>query len=497
MNVLPLFVVIPLVAAFLMPVLSRAWNKFPEVCGLVVSGFIMGLSIWMLKFSTQTIVYYAGGWEPIDGIPVGIAMVMDGLTVIMLLVINIVGFLVVLYSLNYMTRYTGNSKYYTLFLLMMAGLNGVVLAGDLFNIFVFLEISSIASCALVAFGVEAEELEASFKYQVLGDVASGIILLGIAIFYQLTGTLNLADASRVLDKIGINPAVIFIGVLFLVGFSLKAALMPFHAWLPDAHSSAPAPISAMLSGVVIKVLGIYALCRIFFNVIGVTSVILSVFMILGTISIVLGVFLALGQWDFKRLLAYHSISQIGYIMLGLGLGTPLGILGGLFHLLNHTVFKSLLFLNAGSVEYTTDTRDLKALGGLNQRMPVTGNTSLIASFSIAGLPPFNGFWSKLIIVIACVQAKQYFFSAWAILGSIMTLASFLKVQRFVFFGALKEQWKAIKEVPFWMCLSMIILSLFSIGMGLFLIPSIKAFILDPAVNVLSNGMDYAKMVLGE
>jgi multicomponent Na+:H+ antiporter subunit D len=496
MNFLPLFVAVPLGMAFLTPVLSKWWRGFPDLAGNLSTGFLMALSLWSIQFAKQTSVYYVGGWKPINDIPIGIYIVLDGLTVLMLLVVNVVGFFATLYSVSYMKHYTDKGKYYTLFLLMITGLNGVVVSGDLFNIFVFFEITAIASYALVAFGVEAEELEASFKYQVLGGVASSLILFGIALFYYFTGTLNLADASRVLAEKGTNPVVYFVGILFVVGFSLKGALMPFHAWLPDAHPSAPAPISAMLSGVVIKVLGVYAICRVFFNVIGITPNLLSVLMVLGTVSMVAGVFLALAQWDFKRLLAYHSVSQMGYIVLGIGLGTPLGILGGLFHLMNHTVFKSLLFLNAGSVEYATGTRNLKRLGGLREKMPVTGNTSMVASFSIAGLPPFNGFWSKLVIVIACVQAGHPIYAFWAILGSIMTLASFLKVQRYTFLGGKKPMWEHIREVPVWMCIAMIVLAVLSTAMGLLLIPFFKTAILDPAVQVFSNGASYAASVLG-
>jgi multicomponent Na+:H+ antiporter subunit D len=496
MNWLPLFVAVPLGMAFITPIFAKWWKGSPDILGNITMGFLMAMSLWSLRFARQTSVYFVGGWEPVNGIPIGITMVLDGLTVLILLAINIIGFVSTIYSISYMKHYTDKGKYYTLFLLMIAGLNGVAVSGDLFNMFVFFEIAAIASYALVAFGVEAEELEASFKYQVLGGVASAILLLGIAVFYYLTGTLNLADASRVLADKGGNPAVYFAGVLFLAGFSLKGALMPFHAWLPDAHPSAPAPISAMLSGVVIKVLGVYAICRIFFNVIGTTPALLSVLMVLGTASMVIGVFLALGQWDFKRLLAYHSISQMGYIILGIGLGTPLGILGGLFHLINHTVFKSLLFLNAGSVEYATGTRNLKRLGGLMEKMPVTGNTAMVASFSIAGLPPFNGFWSKIIIVMACIQAGHPVYAFWAILGSLMTLASFLKVLRYAFWGEKKQNWEQLREAPVWMCAAMIVLAVLSTVMGLLLIPFCKAAVLDPAVRVLSDGLSYAVRVLG-
>jgi len=498
MSYLPLFVAVPLGAAFLTPIISRFWKQWADWITVLSSGFLMLLSLYMIRLADQTIIYNAGGWQPVDGIPIGITMVADGLTVIMLLIVNVIGFLVTIYSINYMNHYTEKGKFYTLFLLMMTGLNGVVISGDLFNLFVFLEITAIASYALVAYGVGAEELEASFKYQVLGGTASAVILLGIAIFYQLTGTLNLADAARVFAERGMSPSVLFVAVLFLAGFSLKAALMPFHAWLPDAHPSAPAPISAMLSGVVIKVLGVYTLIRLFFNVFDINAIpaVRTVFLSLGTLSMLAGAYLALGQKDFKRMLAYSSISQIGYVVFAFGLGTRLGYLGGLLHLMNHAAFKSLLFLNSGAVVYQTDNRDMEQMGGLARSMPVTGITSLTGAFSISGIPPLAGFWSKIIIVYAAVQAGQYVLAGLAIVASIVTLAYYLKMQRLVFFGELARAYEKIREVPVLMCAAMIILAVMSACLGVLLLPGIRNIILEPAVNVIAGGIQYAQMVLG-
>ncbi len=422
-------------------------------------------------------------------------MVLDGLTAFMLVTLNLVSFLVTIYSVSYMNKYTAKYRFYTLFMLMLAGMNGVIITGDMFNLFVFLEISAIASYALVAFGTEAEELEASFKYAIMGSVASCFILLGIALLYSYTSSLNMADIASVLATKRPSNIITFISVLFLMGFGLKAALVPFHAWLPDAHPSAPAPISAMLSGVLIKVLGIYALSRVFFNVLGVSSTLLFILIILGIISMSVGAFLAIGQRDIKRMLAYSSISQIGYVIFAVGIGTPLAMLGGLFHLFNHAIFKSLLFLNSGAVEYSTHTRDLQQMGGLNRRLPVTGNTSLIGSMSISGIPPLSGFWSKLIIIIAAVQARYIGTAVIAVLISVLTLAYYLKLQRYAFFGELNNKWERIKEVPLFMKLSMIILSVLCIIAGLVLIPSLQGFI-NQAVDVLLSGRDYAGIVLG-
>ncbi len=492
---LPLFIIISLGAAFLISLFGRKSKFLCDAIGNVSTFalFVMSVySLFVVKHS-GAIIYKIGGWVP----PLGICFVLDGLTAFMLVTLNLVSFLIAVYSISYMEKYTDKYRFYCLFMLMVAGMNGVIITGDIFNLFVFLEIASVASYALVAFGTEAEELEAAFKYAVMGAVASSFILLGIALLYSYASTLNMADLSVVIAQKGFNMVILFVSVLFIGGFGIKSALVPFHAWLPDAHPSAPASISAMLSGVLIKVLGIYSLIRIFFNIFGVSEIMLLILTSLGAISLLVGVFLAIGQWDLKRLLAYHSISQIGYVVLAIGLGTPLGILGGLFHLFNHSIFKSLLFLNSGAVEYATDNRNLKQMGGLKEKMPVTANTSWLASMAISGIPPFNGFWSKLLIIMACVQANRIGLAIVAVVGSILTLASFMKVQKFAFFGKLNSTLEKVKEVPMSMRLSMIAFGLICLLGGVLLIPQVSEYFLKPAAEVLSAGTQYAVTVLGE
>jgi len=344
---------------------------------------------------------------------------------------------------------------------------------------------------------------------VLGSIGSLFVLFAVALVYGNTGSLNMAYISKAIASRGLNVGLTFALGLFIAGFGLKAALVPFHAWLPDAHPSAPAPISAMLSGVLIKTLGIYALVRIIFNVFGVSVSVSWVLITLGVLSMLVGVFLAVGQWDLKRLLAYHSISQMGYVVLGIGIGAlilarsgniawaSLAILGGLFHLLNHAVFKSLLFLTSGSVQMSTGTRQLKQMGGLAEKMPFTRATCTIASASIAGVPPFNGFWSKLIIVFAAAQAQLWTLAAVTVIVSLVTLISFLKVQRYVFLGELPENLQQTKENKGSMLVAMVFLACLCVLMGLLvLVPSLRASILDPAVKVLTDGLGYSANVIG-
>jgi len=521
---LPLFVAVPLGAAFLLPLLGRMRARwFLDATAVVVAAALFGLALTVLLSSAAGAVW-VGGWRPGGG-PLGINLYVDGLTRLMLLMMSMVTLAAVIFSVQYMERFTGKALYYSLFFLMVAGMNGVVMTGDLFNLYVFLEVAAVSSYALVAFGCESEELEASFKYLVLGALGSTFALFGVGLCYNQTGTLNMAQIAGFVQTQGVNPVLLLAAGLFFAGFGLKAAMVPFHAWLPDAHPSAPAPISAMLSGVLIKALGVYALCRIFFNVLGAAGgAFPSVLMVLGALSMVIGVLLAVGQWDFKRLLAYHSISQMGYVVLAVGLAgklleraaaaggatTPtllrtvaaLALLGGLFHLFNHAAFKSLLFLCAGATEYAAGTRDLKKLGGMADRLPVTGACCRIAALSISGVPPFNGFWSKLIIIVALAKAgavlgnATYFWLAgMTVLVSFLTLVSFVKVQRYVLQGEVKPENDRVREVPVWMCTAMVLLAVVCLGAGI-LYPLIEGDLLSPAQEALSNGLQYARTVLG-
>lgn len=494
----PLFTAIPLAAAFLNLLLSKISMKVSDYIAFLVTGILAVMSVMMLF--EAPFIYAVGNWRP----PLGILLVSDGLSSMMLVVINVIGLLAVIYSMKYMTTYTAKPKFYTLFLLMIAGMNGVVITGDMFNLYVFLEIASIASYALVGFGTGKKELEASFKYLILGGVASTAILFGIAFLYSMTGTLTMPDLAQQIEAIGMTKTISFVVALFIMGFGLKASAVPFHAWLPDAHPSAPAPISAMLSGVLIKALGIYTLMRVLYNIIGANALISAIIMFLGALSMIVGVFLAVGQTDFKRMLAYHSISQMGYVTVGLGLGlnpnvdpvvAALGLFGGLFHLVNHAVFKSCLFLCAGAFEFRTGTREKSEMGGLIKKMPVTSTTCSIASLSISGVPPFNGFWSKLIIILALIKAGYWIYGSIAVLAAFLTLISFVRLQGSVLFGKLPEKFASVKEAPFAMTLPLIVLAILCLGIGL-AYPWVEHGLLVAARDALLDKMAYMNYLIG-
>lgn len=485
------FIVIPLLIAALLPLIGKFSKKLiPDVLTNAALAFLLFNSILLVKpiFNHGAIIQNVNWF----GEKINLQVALDGFNLFMLFTISLVSLCVSLFSIDYLEHYGHKAGFYALLLVMIAGMNGLVLVPDLFSIYLFLEVAAISSYALVAFGLGYDELEASFKYLMLSVVASAFALLSITIIFGMTGSLNFQAVAQALQDLNARYVIGVCAAFFIMGFGLKAALVPFHAWLPDAHPSAPAPISAMLSGLLIKVSGIYALFRITFSLFGMTPLLSQVLMAVGTISIVVAALLALGQKDIKRMLAYSSISQVGYIVLGLALGTPLGIAGGLFHLFNHAVAKGLLFLNSGSIQHITGTRNLEELGGLGKRAPITAGTNLVGALSIAGVPPLAGFWSKLIIIIALIQAKQLGYALIAILASILTLWYYLLIQRKAFFGKISEKWLQIKEAPFWMSAANIILALICILVGIFFTPVFKTWI-SPAAEALARGIQQVLM----
>ena len=506
---LPFFVIVPLGAAFLALVLKRPVPRAPALLALAAcfALVIMAVSL-VLSGANSAMLLGARGVEVVDGeeYVTGIALVGDGLARLFLLVVAVVSTAAAVFSIQYLRGRTGRGSFYPLFCLLIAGMNGVVLAGDIFNLYVFLEIATIASCALVAFYTLGKEIEAAFKYLILGSIAASAILLGIGTLYAATGHLNMAQLAVAIRGGEVDPTLLtFATVLFLMGFGLKAAMMPFHAWLPDAHPSAPAPISAMLSGLLIKTCGIYALVRVLYTVVGMTPAIQTILFALGSISMVVGVLLALGQDDLKRLLAYSSVSQMGYVMVALAANTWLGVAAALFHAANHAAFKSALFLSSGSLERVAHTRKLSEMGGLLDKAPATSAGAIGASLSISGVPPFNGFWSKLLILIALVQSGHPIIAAVAAGTAVLTLATFVGVQRRAIFGALPERLglHRVREVPASMFVPVLTLVLLCLAMGLLWPAGGDSLIGSAADAVRASGEgppaldEYVRLVMGK
>lgn len=452
----------------------------------------------------EVITYWLGNREPAGGFAIGIAMEVDALSLFFGLLIATAVFVSGIYSLQYMALDDNIPQYYTLFLMLAGGVIGLVLSGDIFNMFIMVEILTFASVALTAFRNKAfGALEAAFKYLVVGCMGSTCILAGTIMLYAQAHTLNFAQLSAIIPANMNNSTKIAFALLY-IGFSTKAFVVPFHPLAADAHGAAPASISVLISGVLTKS-GIYAIIRLtffLFQCISQSSFQLLLCLV-GSVSMFLCVTMALAQHDFKRLLAYHSISQIGYVLTAVGLCTAMGFSAGIYHALNHTLFKGLLFLAAGAVLHETGTTNLDELGGLSKKMPFTTVMFLIGAFSISGIPPFNGFASKWQIYQACYQKAvesgsfgYVIVTVVCLITSVLTLASFVKVSQSVFFGRLPSKYEGVKEVPFSMKLGMGIFAVLCIVTGL-LPDKVGQFLTKPATVAAFDANGYIDAMMGE
>jgi proton-translocating NADH-quinone oxidoreductase chain N len=390
----------------------------------------------------------------------------DNLSIVLLLSIGIVVFTTILVGWQTIKGAKQRFNFVNLVLVAMTGMNGTVMLTDLFSLYIFIEITAVASFVLIAFQRDLNALEGAFKYIILSATATVMMLLSISILLIFAGGTSFASVGSAVRQSGDNPLVIFAVGIFICGLLIKGGIVPFHGWLPAAYSAAPPAASVLLAGIATKASGIYALIRLVTSVFANNESINHVLLIAGTVSILVGAFAALGQSDFKRMLAYSSISQVGYIILGLGCGTNLGIVGAVFHLFNHSIFKSLLFVNSAAVEQQSGTTDMNKLGGLGSKMPITNATSLIAFLSTAGVPPLAGFWSKLIIVIALWQNGLHVYAVIAVLASLLTLGYLLMMQRKVFFGILGAGMENVKEAGFGIVFPASILAAITLGVGL-------------------------------
>lgn len=493
MAIIPLYFTIPLISAFLIPILSKIFKPLVWIWTTIVSFllFIMALYGIVITQEIPVIVYKMGNWPP----PLGIVMAFDSFSALMVLAISIIVFTCSLFSLRFLERFTGSWKFYTLFMLMTAGMMGIVITGDLFNMFVFLEIAAISSYALVAFGIEAEELEASFKYMVMGEIGGLTFLLAIALIYAKLSTLNLADISISLQLIRDTTFFWMVLGLMLFAFSIKAGLVPFHSWVPDAYPAAPAPISGLLAGICTKVFGVYTAARMIFNVFALSResdpLFFNILIGLGMLSIAFAGVTALYQKDYKRLLAYSSISQVGFIMLGFGIGNFYGVVGAVFYILAHSFAKALLFYTSGSVVYATGNRDIGRLNGLGEDMPTTAWSYRIGFLSVVGIPPLIGFFAKLFIIIGAVQAGFLWLAVVAVVLSILSLAYLLKIENNVF---MKKGKGRAPAAPFTMRIAMVFLVVLIVVFGVGFQP-INNFIIEPAAHALLRGIEYSSMVI--
>ena len=434
--------------------------------GFALSGFMLYQLSSQALSSPMVVPIHAGVFEA--------CLRVDALSVFAAAIFLAMGFLVTVYSLKYMERDTGLSLYYTLLLAMITGMLGVVAAGDFFTLFVFWEFMCIPSYVLVAFRKQQwEPVEAGFKYLVMSSAGSATILYGMSILYGLTGTLNFAQLSVVMTSAAANVWGYVSLAFILIGFGVKASMFPLHTWLPDAHPAAPSSISALLSGIVIKA-GVYGIIRTLFMIFIPSQfswqVTLAVF---AALTMTYGNITALLQKDIKRLLAYSSIAQMGYILFAISTATSYGLTAGLMHTLNHALMKGLLFLCAGAFIYRAGTRNLDELKGIGHKMPLTATIFTIAALSISGIPPLNGFVSEFMIVYAGVNAGMLIFTVIMLINILLGFAYYLRLIKIIIWSTPSENLNKIKRAPILMLIPMTLIALSCIIIGLYPAPFIE------------------------
>lgn len=506
MNNFPILAVIALfMGAFVTALVGRRSEIARRVVVVLATGIALVLTLCLIKpvLMDGEIIHYAlGNWQPVDGWAIGISLEVDALSLFFAIIVTVAVFVSGIYSFTYMKHDDSLVNFYTLFLMLSGSVLGLVVSGDLFNIFVMIEIMTFTAVALTAFRNNYEgALEGAFKYLVVGSLGSTAVLIGIALIYSQLHTLNLAQIAALLPTHMNGVTIAAFGFLF-VGFGTKAFLFPFQPLAADAHAVAPASISLMISGVLTKcgVYGMIRLCYVLYQNMNLPFVQYLVTAV-GAVSMFVCVTMAFNQHNFKRLLAFHSISQVGYVITMVGLGSIMGLTSGLYHAMNHTLFKGLLFLAAGAVQHATGSLDLDELGGLSKKMPKTTILFLIGAASISGLPPFNGFASKWMMYQAAFEKAadgNFFFlivTVAALITSVLTLASFIKVAQSTFFGQLPLHLNHVEEVSLGMRVPMWILAVLCIVTGLF--PAqIQEWLLVPAGKAAMHATLYIDAAMG-
>lgn len=433
--VLPLL--IPLATAVLALLL---WNhrRMQRGLNLVGAAALLAAAVWLLVSVWHEGIQATqiGNWPA----PFGITIVADLLSAIMVVLAGLMGFAVAAYSLFSIDARRESFGYYPLLQVLMMGVCGAFLTGDIFNLYVWFEVLLIASFVLVALGGERPQLEGAIKYVTLNLLSSALFLAAVGILYGVAGTLNMADLARQLSLVDRPGLVMTLAMLFLVAFGIKAAVFPLFFWLPASYHTPPIAVSAIFAGLLTKV-GVYALIRIFTLLfVQDTGFTHQLILLIAGLTMITGVLGAAAQQEIRRILSFHIVSQIGYMIMGLALFTPLALAGTVFYLIHHIIVKTNLFLVGGAVHHLRGTYELKKLGGLYRAAPGLAILFLIPALSLAGVPPLSGFWAKFVLVKAGLQSQEYFIVFTALAVSLLTVFSMMKIWAAAF-------WKHDEPLP--------------------------------------------------
>lgn len=458
---------------------------------------LSAIGLFTAVYQSGIQVVQIGNWPA----PFGITLVADLFASIMLLVSALIAFAITLYALQDISEARQRKGFFPIWLVMLFGVSGSFLTGDIFNLYVWFEVMLVASFVLLIIGNQKGQLEGAVKYVILSFISSGFLLTGIAIVYRLTGTLNMADLSVVVARHPDPHLLTVASIFFIVGFGIKAALFPFFSWLPASYPTPPISVVALMAGLLTKV-GIYAFIR-FFTLIftrdtGFTHTLL---LLLSGLTMFVGVLGAVAQKDIKKILSFHIVSQIGYMVMGLALFTPIAIAGAIFYIVHHILVKANLFLISGIVKETHGSFLLRKLGGVYDRFPFVTVLFVIAAFSLGGIPPLSGFWGKFMLAKAGLETGQYFIVVISLLVGLLTLFSMTKIWKSAFWSSLPEDTsreihytpKKLWQSNYLLLLSSTLLVLCTLSLSLF--PEVLLSVATKAAEQLLNPEDYIQAVL--
>lgn len=471
-NLPVLIILLPLCAALLSLLLTRINRNLSKyVLTLAVLASLV-LSVYQLHLvvTEGTIHYTVGNYQT----PYGIELVIDSLNALILVVIEIISFMTVLFAENFgVKRKVVQGGARALIGLLITGLLGMTSTGDVFNLYVFLEITSLSAYCLIALG-GSRGVVAAYKYMLVGTVAATFYLLGVGILYSATGTLNMADMKDILSQ-GVYDDVMLVSMSFLtIAFGIKMALFPFHGWQPSAYAHAEPGTRPLITGVMSKVPAL-AMFRFFYMIYGTDfkymKLLLVIIGILSCLGMIYGSVFAMMQKDIRKILAYSSVAQIGYISLGFAIGTPIALAGAFLHMMGHAFMKGGLFFCTGAIRYKYGTSDINDFGRIYKQMPLTCGLLTVAALSMIGIPPTAGFFSKWYLASGAAENHQWIYIAVLVLSSLLNAVYFFRLIEKVFIqksAGLKERWKSeVLELPFTIILPIVVCFVAILGIGIF------------------------------
>ncbi|BBB33383.1 multicomponent Na+:H+ antiporter subunit D [Thermotomaculum hydrothermale] len=481
-----LMVGVPLFVAFLIPLLGYIHKKAGLYAMSLTLLFNTVAGFYFLpKVFVKPIRVIVAGYKP----PFGINLAITPFSIFMACLISLMGFLVSLYLLKDNTTET-QEKFSMLILLVVMGSTGIVLTGDIFNMFVFLEITSISSYALTAIKKDRKGSEAGIKFLLVGSISSTLLLLGIALIYNQLGTLNIADIANRFSQM--NPKVAFLAVSFLfLGFGIESEMFPLNAWAPDVYQGAPAPVAALFSAVTVKA-GLYAMVRFLFTVVNM-PVFVKALLVFGVLTVIVSELSALRQKDVRRMLGYSSLGQIGLILFAIGIGTTGALKGAIFHFINHAILKATLFLTIGLLAKAAGGSTFEDLKGIGKKYPFLAGIFAIAALGVMGFPPLNGFMSKLMILTAAVKAEHILLVMLILAASVIEGVYYFRVLQIMFKEPEPTRIEK-KAIPLFSVIPLVILVVAIVGIGLFpgvLTPYLKGVTMD-----IMNRSNYIAAMLG-